>query len=230
MFGKHFYACTGISFTNSYHQIVLLGSKRFSVLLTVLSVLNNDEHRESTVWYEEGSSRFFRNYKHFLLLQAKDPFAVINAARASPATKSWHVTSAYTRDCGPTHARCAASVLGARTTWRSTRGRTNWDCLPHSICCCHRFCMRASRVATYRKQEMWFTALYLQRVLGLWKDAVVHSGERLCHGHAFAWVRHTSNRCIPGRNTSGSSAVVSCEYQLILLFPLCCFIPGHSCA
>lgn len=96
------------------------------------------------------------------MLQANGRFGVSNAARASLATRSWHVTSAYTQDCGPTHARCAANVLGARTTWRSTHARTNWDYPPHSTCYYHRSYMRASRVVS-RCDVLHFVYCYTQR-------------------------------------------------------------------
>jgi hypothetical protein len=79
------------------------------------------------------------------MLQASGLSAASSAARASRATRNWRATSGYIRDCGPTHAQCAASASGVRTIWRNTYERTKWGFLPWSLSCCRPSCTRASR-------------------------------------------------------------------------------------
>jgi hypothetical protein len=79
------------------------------------------------------------------MLQASGLSGASSAARASRATRNWRATSGYIRDCGPTHAQCAASASGVRTIWRNTYERTKWGFLPWSPSCCRPSCTRASR-------------------------------------------------------------------------------------
>lgn len=138
--------CWHWCFVSTCNQLDILDPKWIPMSQIITNI-------ETVLSYLKTEAAHLSETAKFSLLQAKGPFAVSSAARASRATKSWHVTSAYTRDYGPTHAQCVASVSGARTTWRSMHARTKSDCLPPSIFCCHLFCIRAFRLVTLMETQ-----------------------------------------------------------------------------